>query len=69
VVKVREIDRYKLWYLGGTRARNGAGILVEKELIDRVVEVRRRSDRIMSIKLVTGAEVLNVICVYLPQIG
>jgi len=34
-----------------------------------VVEVRRNSDRIMSIKLVFGAEVLNVICVYAPQMG
>ena len=45
----------------GSRARNGASILVEKELIDRVVKVRRKSDLIMSIKLVTGAEALNVI--------
>jgi len=31
--------------------------------------VRRKSDCIMSIKLVLGAKVLNVICVYAPQIG
>ena len=37
--------------------------------MDRVVEVRRKSDRIMSIKLVTGLEVLIVICVYAPQVG
>ena len=41
--KAREIDGYNLWYLGGSRARNGVGILVEKGLIDRVVEVRRKS--------------------------
>jgi len=58
-----------LWYSGGSRARNGVGILVEKELIDRVVEARRKSDRIMYIKLVMGVEVLNVICVYAPQVG
>ena len=66
--KAREIDGYKLWYSGGTRARNEVGILVDKELTDRVVEVRHKSDRIMSIKLV-GTEVLNVICVYAPQVG
>ena len=33
-VKAREIDGYKLWYSGGTRARNRVGILVEEELID-----------------------------------
>ena len=31
--------------------------------------MRRKSDRIMSIKLVLGEEVLNVICVYAPQMG
>jgi len=67
--KAREIDGYKLWYSGGSRARNGVGILVEKEMMDRVVEVNRRSDCIMSIKLVMGAEVLNIICVYAPQVG
>jgi len=67
--KAREIDGYKLWYSGGTRAKNAVGILVEKELTDRVVEVRRNSDRIMSIKLVLGAIVLNVISVYAPQMG
>ena len=40
-----------------------------RELIDRVVEVRRKSDRIMSIKLVLGVVILNVICVYAPQMG
>ena len=32
-----------------------------------MVEVRRKNERIMSIKLVLGAAVLNVICVYAPQ--
>jgi len=56
--KAREIDGYKLWHLDGTRARNGVGILVDKELNDRVVQVSRKSNRIMSIKLVAGAEAL-----------
>ena len=56
-------------YLGGTRARNGVSILIETELTDRVVEVRRKSDCILSIMLVTGAKVLIVICVYALQMG
>jgi len=43
-VKAREVDGYKLWYLGSTKARNGVSILVGKELVDFVVEVRRKSD-------------------------
>jgi len=67
--KTREIDKYKLWHSGGTKVRNGVGILVDKELVDQVVEVRHKSDNIMLIKLVVGVEILNVICIYVPQIG
>ena len=64
--KACEIDGYKLWYLGRMRSRNGVGILVGKKLADGVVEVKCKSDRIMSIKLVVGVEILNVVCVYAP---
>ena len=40
-----------MWYSGFVRAKNGLGILVEKELVELVVDVRGRSDRIMSVKL------------------
>ena len=55
-VKAREIHGYKLWYFGCTRVRNGVGILVDKELVDQIVELRRKSDRIMLFKLVVGVE-------------
>jgi len=67
--EAHEIDGFKLWYSGGTRASNGAGILVDKELSDQMIEMRRKSDHIISIKLVVRAKVLNVICVYAPQVG
>ena len=67
--KSHEIHGYKLRYSGHMRSRNGVDILVDKELVDGVVEVRRKNDRIMSIKLVVGVEILNVICVYAPQVG
>ena len=50
--KAREVDEYKLWYSGSIKARNGVGILVEKELVDFVIEVRHKSNRIMAIKVV-----------------
>ena len=42
--KARKVDGYKLWYSGSFKARNGVGILVERELVDFVVEVKRKSD-------------------------
>jgi len=67
--KVREIDGYKLWYSGSTKAKNGAGILVVKDLADQVVEVRRKTDRIMAIKVLVGSVFVNVVSVYAPQVG
>ncbi|XP_059294748.1 uncharacterized protein LOC132047769 [Lycium ferocissimum] len=48
---------------------NGVGILVDNELRDKVVEVRRVNDRMMAIKLVVGGSTLNIISAYAPQAG
>jgi len=67
--KAKEINGFKLWYSGVKRTTNGVGILVKRDLVEQVVEVRRKSDRIMSRKLVVGSKVLNVVSVYVPQVG
>ena len=60
---------FKLWYTGATAGRNGVGILIDRSLKDGVVEVRRRGDRIILIRLVVGDSTLNVISAYAPQVG
>ena len=45
------------------------GILVKEEISGNVVEVRRKSDRVMEIALTLGKEVIRVICAYGPQSG
>ncbi|XP_019264090.1 PREDICTED: craniofacial development protein 2-like [Nicotiana attenuata] len=67
--KARNVDGFKLWYSGVVRGKNGLGILVDRDLRESVVEVRRVNDRLMSIKLVIGGCVLNVISAYAPQAG
>nr|XP_016450050.1 PREDICTED: craniofacial development protein 2-like [Nicotiana tabacum] len=67
--RARNTDDYKLWYSGVHKGKNGVGILVDGELRESVVEVRRVNDRIMSIKLVVGECTLNVVSVYAPQAG
>ncbi|XP_019239648.1 PREDICTED: uncharacterized protein LOC109219627 [Nicotiana attenuata] len=57
---------FGIWEGGG---RNGAGILVDKDLRELVVEVRRVNDRPMTIKLVVGGFTFNIISAYAPQIG
>jgi len=53
--KVKEIDGYKLWYLGLNRAKNGVGVLVGRNLVEQVIEVRHKSGRIIFVKLVVGS--------------
>ncbi|XP_075106888.1 uncharacterized protein LOC142179897 [Nicotiana tabacum] len=45
------------------------GILVDKDLREIVVEVRRVNDRVMTIKLVIGGFTLNIISAYASQAG
>ncbi|KAL4201226.1 hypothetical protein AMTRI_Chr02g257610 [Amborella trichopoda] len=50
--KTKEIDGYKLRYTGKDNNRNGIGILVDKYLKNKVVNIKRISDRLLLIKLV-----------------
>ena len=36
---------------------------------DKILEIKRISDRIMTMKLVSGNTMLNIISVYAPQVG
>lgn len=67
--KAREIDGCKLWYLRSNWVRNGVGILADEVLVNLVVEVRCKIDRIMAIKVVMGSKILNLVSVYAPQIS
>ena len=61
--------RYKLWRCENDDKIGGVGIMVKEELCEKVVEVRRRCDRVMAIGLVFEEEVVRVICAYAPQSG
>ncbi|XP_071686541.1 uncharacterized protein [Rutidosis leptorrhynchoides] len=47
-----KIKDYKLWFSGSRVARNGVGIIIGPPYNENVVDVSRRSDRIMSVRLV-----------------
>ena len=42
------------------------GAIIDKQLLENVVEIKRKSDRILLIKLILGREIFNVISVYAP---
>lgn len=48
------VAEFKLWYSGSSRSRNGVGILVNRELREQVVEIRRVNERMTNVKLVVG---------------
>jgi exonuclease III len=54
---------------GTATNKNGVGILINKSLKSRVVDVKRCGDRIILVKLVFWDLVLNVISAYAPQVG
>ena len=62
-------DGCKLYYRGRGKPRNGVGICLQEEWQDRVIAIERKSDRIMSIKLITSEGTYNIVTVYAPQQG
>jgi len=65
----RDRVKYKFFWQGGGDGTGGAGVLVAEGLVENVVEVKRRSDRIVQVKVVVGKEVVNVVSAYAPQTG
>ena len=66
----REIgEGYKLFYAGESSGRNGVGVVVDSDLRDSVVDVRRSSSRLMMLKIVWKGVKVNVISAYAPQVG
>jgi len=39
-------------YTGRDKNRNGVSVIIDKQLIEDVVEVRRKDDRILLVKLI-----------------
>ncbi|TRY54572.1 hypothetical protein DNTS_001573 [Danionella cerebrum] len=60
---------YKLFYYGVDRKRNGVGVILKEEFVRNVLEVKRVSDRVISLKLEVEGVMLNVVSGYAPQVG
>ena len=50
----------KQWYNVNNSKRNGVRIVLMKDVMDRVVEVQRTSDKLMSLKLKADRILINV---------
>ncbi|KAK3557740.1 hypothetical protein QTP86_000310 [Hemibagrus guttatus] len=68
--KARSIGAgFKLFYYGVDSKRNGVGVALKEEFVRNVLEVKRVSDRVMSLKLEIEGVMLNVVSGYAPQVG
>ncbi|KAK3537068.1 hypothetical protein QTP70_000746 [Hemibagrus guttatus] len=60
---------FKLFYYGVDSKRNGVGVFLKEEFVRNVLEVKRVSDRVMSLMLEIEGVMLNVVSGYAPQVG
>ncbi|KAK3530635.1 hypothetical protein QTP86_029561 [Hemibagrus guttatus] len=60
---------FKLFYYGVDSKRNGVGVVLKEEFVRNVLEVKRVSDRVMSLKLEIEGVMVNVVSGYAPQVG
>ncbi|KAK3526968.1 hypothetical protein QTP86_005744 [Hemibagrus guttatus] len=68
--KARSIGAgFKLFYYGVDSKRNGVGVVLKEEFVRNILEVKRVSDRVMSLKLEIEGVMLNVVSGYAPQVG
>ncbi|XP_047502440.1 uncharacterized protein LOC125047936 [Penaeus chinensis] len=49
--------------------RNRVGIVLDPEMKEGVLQVHRKLDRVMSVKMELVKEVVNIVCAYAPQVG
>ena len=58
---------YKLFWMGCEKGIHGVGMLVADRWIEKVLDVKRVSERF--VRVIVGRSVLNLISVYAPQVG
>ncbi|KAK3514571.1 hypothetical protein QTP70_021622 [Hemibagrus guttatus] len=67
--KARSIGAgFKLFYYGVDSKRNGVGVDLKEEFVRNVLEVKRVSDRVRSLKLEIEGVMLKVVSGYAPQV-
>ena len=68
--KARQLGNgVKVFYIGEDGRRNGEGIILNDEIKKGVLSVKRRSDRIIWVKVALIGEIINSMRAYAPQIG
>ena len=63
---VKELGNgFKLFYIGEDGRRNGVGIILNDEMRRGMVSVKRRSDRIIWVKVAPNGDIINIMSAYM----
>ena len=62
----RKFGEYKFFWMGCADGIHGVGLLVAERCIEKVLEMRRVSERLMVVRVIVGRTVLNLISAYAP---
>ena len=62
-------SHYKFFWKGDGLGRGGVGIMIKEQWIESVLSITRVNPRIIMMKLLIGKKLLNITCVYAPQVG
>ena len=65
----RTMGKFKFFWTGCEEGTAGVGFLVAERWVEKVLEVKRVSARLMLLRVMVGGSVLNLISVYAPQVG
>ena len=60
-------SKYKLYWSGCQQGIGGVGILLAEKWVDKVIRVKRFSDRIMLLRLIIGSVIFTFFSIYAPQ--
>ena len=67
--QVMKESEHKFFWKGNAEGTGGVGIVVGGKWIEDVIEVVRKSERIIVLRVRVGEMVLNIISVYAPQVN
>ena len=65
----RDLGSEDTFIYAGESSRNGVGVILNGEFANKVTRVERTSDRQITVKMVCGGIILNIVSAYAPQTG
>ena len=62
-------SRMRFYWCGNADGRGGVGFMLAEKWADKVFSVQRVTDRILTLRLILGKQILTFVALYAPQAG